>query len=162
MVSSQRPPVLLESEDSRECFGFCDIYLSAQCLPPSGSLPIRRCVYPARRPICHSALASARSGRSHRGKHSGGNHRDLRSVSVCLGIRPLVFLLQHPIEKSSVHPGGTKIRVVQNTAEQWNVRLDASNEVFIECPSKARDRLIAIRTVADQFRKQRVVLHGHS
>src|SRR5580704_1840695 len=109
--------------------------------------------------VADRPLSGSGGGRPQDGKYTGGDRRNFDRLWIRRSLGRL--LLQEPIEESGVDLRCTKIGMVQDPTEQRNIRLNPTHKVFIERARQTTDGLFAIRSIADQFGQQRIVIHRH-
>src|SRR5258708_1926725 len=94
-----------------------------------------------------------------RGKESGGYGSDFRQAFFIwswFGFR-IGSRNQQPVQKTGVDFCSNKVRMGENAPDERYVRLDPSDEVFVQSALHAGDRRGPVRRVDNQFRKQRIV-----
>ena len=65
---------------------------------------------------------------------------------------------QKTIKVAGIDAGGDKIRVLENCAEEREIRLDAPNKILVQGPAHALNGSMSIGCVSNELRQHRIVI----
>ncbi len=80
---------------------------------------------------------------------------------MCLALSRWLGLREQTVQQPGMKLSGRKVRVMQDTPEESEVRLDTADEVLIERPQHARDRLLARGGVGDELGEHGIVVERY-
>src|SRR5580700_5590365 len=135
---------------------------SLQALTIGSPLPVRWSTLLVGGTAEDGALACSGSGLAENGEHASRDYGDFCCLRISRRNGMVVFSRQQAVKKSGVDLRRTEIRIAQNPAEKRNIRFDSADEVLVQRARQSADGLVAIRSIADQLRQKRIVVHGHS